>query len=55
MSNNVKSNKMNEPFIRIANRENISFAKKVGIRIASVILALVIDAVFILFVLEEIL
>lgn len=42
--------KMHEPFIRIANRDNISFAKKVGIRIASVVLALIIDAVFILFV-----
>lgn len=48
MANNVKEQKMSEPFIRIANRENISFAKKVGIRIASVILALIIDAVFIL-------
>ena len=50
MSNNVKSQKMHEPFIRIANRDSISFAQKVGIRIASVILALIIDAVFILLV-----
>lgn len=45
MSNNVKKNK--EPLVRIVKRDGATFANKVWIRAAAILLALVVDAVFI--------
>ena len=43
----TKKVKVKEPFIRIARRDQISFIKSCGIRILSVILALIVCAIFI--------
>ena len=48
--NKAEKNTIREPLIRLTKQDSVSMKKKVGIRAASIALALVIDALFIVFV-----
>lgn len=50
MNNDVNHAKTHEPFVRLAKRDGVSIGKKIGIRTSSIVLALIIDAVFIVLV-----
>lgn len=48
MNNSVSAH--HEPFVRLAKRDGVDIKKKIGVRAASIVLALIIDALFIVLV-----